>query len=159
MTFCRDFARCIGLSDCGRGSPHVVDTARAKDFPLCIGRTSKGYRGSFSPADGDSPQGRSRQFQSLLHQEGFFDHSDQRLLVFIEFKDTLDYLVGILRNWGFRVGLIHGGMKPGSREEPNSRLYTEQQFKDGAIQVLVATEAAGEGINLQCCHILFNYDI
>ena len=29
----------------------------------------------------------------------------------------------------------------------------------GTIQVLVATEAAGEGINLQCCHILFNYDI
>ena len=40
-----------------------------------------------------------------------------------------------------------------------TRLYTEQQFRDGAIQVLVATEAAGEGINLQCCHILFNYDI
>lgn len=98
-------------------------------------------------------------FKDLLHQEGFFDHSDQRLLVFTEFKDTLDYLVGILKNWGFRVGFIHGGMKTGSREEPNSRLYTEQQFKDGAIQVLVATEAAGEGINLQCCHILFNYDI
>jgi SNF2 family DNA or RNA helicase len=50
-------------------------------------------------------------------------------------------------------------MKPGSRDEPNTRLYSEQQFKDGAIQVLVATEAAGEGINLQCCHVLFNYDI
>jgi superfamily II DNA or RNA helicase len=98
-------------------------------------------------------------FKDLLHQEGFFDHSDQRLLVFTEFKDTLDYLVGVLKNWGFRVGFIHGSMKTGSREEPNSRLYSEQQFKDGAIQVLVATEAAGEGINLQCCHILFNYDI
>ena len=50
-------------------------------------------------------------------------------------------------------------MKPGSRDEPGSRLYTEQQFRDGAIQILVATEAAGEGINLQCCHTLFNYDI
>ncbi|MBI2533276.1 MAG: DEAD/DEAH box helicase, partial [Deltaproteobacteria bacterium] len=97
--------------------------------------------------------------KDLLHQEGFFDHSDKRLLIFTEFKDTLDYLVEILKHWGFRVGVIHGGMKAGSREEPNSRLYTEQQFKDGAIQVLVATEAAGEGINLQCCHILFNYDI
>jgi len=57
------------------------------------------------------------------------------------------------------VGFIHGGMKPGSREEPRTRLYAEQQFKDGAIQVLVATEAAGEGINLQSCHIMFNYDI
>ena len=97
--------------------------------------------------------------KELLHKEGFFDHSDKRLLIFTEFKDTLDYLVEILKNWGFRVGFIHGGMKSGSREEPNSRLYAEQQFKDGGIQVLVATEAAGEGINLQCCHILFNYDI
>src|SRR5947208_12060791 len=43
--------------------------------------------------------------------------------------------------------------------ESRFRLYAEQQFKDGAIQVWVATEAAGEGINLQRCHILFNYDI
>ena len=50
-------------------------------------------------------------------------------------------------------------MKPGSRDEPDTRLYAEQQFSDGGIQVLVATEAAGEGINLQCCNILFNYDI
>jgi hypothetical protein len=60
---------------------------------------------------------------------------------------------------GFRVGFIHGGMKPGSRDDLGTRLHAEQQFKDGAIQVLVATEAAGEGINLQCCHILFNCDI
>jgi len=50
-------------------------------------------------------------------------------------------------------------MKSGGRDQPGTRLHTEQQFKDAAIQILVATEAAGEGINLQCCHILFNYDI
>ncbi len=97
--------------------------------------------------------------KGILQDEGFFDHSDQRLLLFTEFKDTLDYLVAQLKAWGFRVGFIHGGMKPGSREEPGSRIYVEQQFREGEIQVLVATEAAGEGINLQCCHILFNYDI
>ena len=97
--------------------------------------------------------------KALLHEEGFFDRPDQLLLIFTEFKDTLDYLVEQLGKWGFRSGVIHGGMKPGSREEPGTRLYAEQQFKEGAIQVLVATEAAGEGINLQCCHILFNYDI
>lgn len=97
--------------------------------------------------------------KDLLHQEGFFDHPEQRLLLFTEFKDTLDYLMGRLKEWGFKVGCIHGGMKSGFRDQPGTRLYTEQQFKDGDIQVLVATEAAGEGINLQCCHILFNYDI
>ncbi|MCL5021899.1 MAG: SNF2-related protein [Nitrospirae bacterium] len=97
--------------------------------------------------------------KDLLHKEGFFDHPEKRLLIFTEFKDTLDYLLNCLKAWGFRVGCIHGGMKPGSREEPGTRLYAEQQFKEGDIQILVATEAAGEGINLQYCNILFNYDI
>lgn len=97
--------------------------------------------------------------KALLRREGFFDHPEQRLLLFTEFKDTLDYLVDRLKLWGFRVGFIHGGMKPGSRDEPGTRLYAEQQFREGGIQVLVATEAAGEGINLQVCNILFNYDI
>lgn len=99
------------------------------------------------------------QLRELLKREGFFDHPEQRLLLFTEFKDTLDYLVERLGQWGFRVGFIHGGMKPGSRDEPGTRLYAEQQFREGGIQVLVATEAAGEGINLQVCNILFNYDI
>lgn len=97
--------------------------------------------------------------RDILQKQGFFDDPDQRLLLFTEFKDTLGYLMDQLKAWGFRVGCIHGGMKAGSRDEPGSRLHAEQQFREGEIQVLVATEAAGEGINLQCCHILFNYDI
>jgi superfamily II DNA or RNA helicase len=99
------------------------------------------------------------ELKALLQKEGFFDHPEQRLLLFTEFKDTLDYLVERMKLWGFRVGFIHGGMKSGSRDEPGTRLHAEQQFREGGIQVLVATEAAGEGINLQACNILFNYDI
>lgn len=97
--------------------------------------------------------------KSLLQDQGFFDDPGQRLLIFTEFKDTLDYLVERLKTWGFNVGSIHGSMKPGTRDEPGTRLFAEQQFREGATQVLVATEAAGEGINLQVCNILFNYDI
>lgn len=97
--------------------------------------------------------------KELLKREGFFDHPEKRLLIFTEFKDTLDYLVARLKSWGFRVGCIHGGMKSGSRDEPGTRLFAEQQFREGAIQIVVATEAAGKGINLQVCNILFNYDI
>jgi len=97
--------------------------------------------------------------RELLHEQGFYNDPSQRLLIFTEFKDTLDYLMERFTDWGFRVGCIHGGMKPGSRDEPGTRLFTEQQFREGDIQILVATEAAGEGINLQVCHILFNYDI
>ena len=109
--------------------------------------------------EGSGSEAKLAHLRRLMQDEGFFDRPDQRLLIFTEFKDTLDYLVDRLQAWGFRVGCIHGGMKPGSRDEPGTRLYAEQQFRDGAIQVLVATEAAGEGINLQCCNILFNYDI
>jgi superfamily II DNA or RNA helicase len=97
--------------------------------------------------------------ERLLHDEGFFSRKNQRLLIFTEFRDTLDYLLEHFTAWGFKTGCIHGGMKPGSRNDPRTRLYVEQQFKDNEIQVLLATEAAGEGINLQCCNILFNYDI
>ncbi|MCY3783985.1 MAG: helicase-related protein [Chloroflexi bacterium] len=100
-----------------------------------------------------------RRLEEILREEGFFDNPDQRLLIFTEFRDTLSYLVEKLENWGLRTGTIHGSMSPGSRDEPGTRLHAEQQFRDGKIQVLVATEAAGEGINLQCCNFLFNYDI
>ena len=97
--------------------------------------------------------------KTLLEEQGFYSNPKQRLLIFTEFKDTLDYLTTKLKAWGFKIGVIHGSMKPGSRDEVGTRLYSEQQFKDGEIQILVATEAAGEGINLQVCNILFNYDI
>lgn len=97
--------------------------------------------------------------KDLLHREGFFDNPEKRLLLFTEFKDTLDYLVDKLKGWGFKIGCIHGSMKPGSRDEVGTRIFSEQQFRDGEIQILVATEAAGEGINLQVCNVLFNYDI
>ena len=109
--------------------------------------------------EGSGSEAKLGHLREIMQKEGFFDRSDQRLLLFTEFKDTLDYLMEHLKAWGFSVGCIHGGMKPGSRDERGSRLYAEQQFREGAIQVLVATEAAGEGINLQCCHVLFNYDI
>ena len=109
--------------------------------------------------EGASQEAKLSHLRHILQEQGFFERPDQRLLIFTEFTDTLRHLMRQLRDWGFNVGCIHGGMKPGSRNEPNTRLHAEQQFREGAIQVLVATEAAGEGINLQCCHILFNYDI
>ncbi len=119
----------------------------------------QGLASTAKSLEGSGSEAKLSRLKEILREQGFFDHPDQQLLIFTEFKDTLDYLLERLQAWGFRVGSIHGGMKPGSRDEPGTRLYTEQQFREGAIQVLVATEAAGEGINLQCCHILFNYDI
>src|SRR6202163_5007904 len=49
-------------------------------------------------------------------------------------------------------------MKIGDRDTPGTRIYAEREFREEA-QVLVATEAAGEGINLQFCWFMVNYDI
>ena len=86
--------------------------------------------------------------RGIMQDERFFDRPNHRWLLFTEFKDTLDHLMEQLKVWGFSVGCIHGGMTRGSREEPGTLLRTDQQFRESAIRVLVATEAAGEGINL-----------
>jgi len=96
--------------------------------------------------------------KELLTEQGVFRDPKMKLLVFTEHKDTLDYLVGKLRDWNLTVTQIHGGMKVGDRDTPGSRIYAEREFKESC-QVLVATEAAGEGINLQFCWFLINYDI
>ncbi len=96
--------------------------------------------------------------REVLADQDIFVDSKTKLLVFTEFKDTLDYLVAILKGWGLRVTKIHGGMKIGDRNTPGTRLYAEREFREEA-QVLVATEAAGEGINLQFCWLMINFDI
>jgi predicted GIY-YIG superfamily endonuclease len=111
--------------------------------------------------------------KELITQGGFFADADLpagrqvKLLIFTEHKDTLDYLagdghdgrpLGRLREWGLNVTQIHGGMKIGDRDTPGSRIYAEREFRESC-QVLVATEAAGEGINLQFCWYMINYDI
>ena len=93
-----------------------------------------------------------------LKEEGIFNDPKMKLLLFTEHKDTLDFLVEKLRLWGLTVTQIHGGMKIGDRKTAGTRLYAEKEFR-GDCQILVATEAAGEGINLQFCWFLINYDI
>ncbi|MBW1675431.1 MAG: DUF3883 domain-containing protein [Deltaproteobacteria bacterium] len=96
--------------------------------------------------------------KDVITNKGVFKDPKMKLLLFTEHKDTLDYLVGKLREWGLSVTKIHGSMKIGDRNTPESRLYAEKEFRDES-QVLVATEAAGEGINLQFCWFMINYDI
>jgi SNF2 family DNA or RNA helicase len=96
--------------------------------------------------------------REVITQEGVFKDPEMKLLIFTEHKDTLDYLVGKLRDWNLAVTQIHGGMKIGDRDKYGTRIHAEREFKESA-QILVATEAAGEGINLQFCWFMINYDI
>ena len=112
-------------------------------------------------------QSKLLKLKAILKEEGIFDNPKMKLLVFTEHKDTLDYLagdgrderpLGKLREWGLTLTQIHGGMKIGDRDTPGSRINAEREFRECA-QVLVATEAAGEGINLQFCWLMVNFDI
>lgn len=96
--------------------------------------------------------------KELIQSEGLFNDPQMRLLIFTEHKDTLDYLVKKLRDWRLSITQIHGGMNIGDRDTPNTRIFAEREFRESC-QILVATEAAGEGINLQFCWLMINYDI
>jgi SNF2 family DNA or RNA helicase len=81
----------------------------------------------------------------------------QKLVIFTEHRDTLSYLdmrVSTLLGRKEAVVIIHGGM---GREE---RLKAQEAFlHDPDVQELLATDAAGEGINLQRAHLMVNYDL
>jgi superfamily II DNA or RNA helicase len=95
---------------------------------------------------------------SALHQcltrAEFKELTDGRgkLLIFTEHRDTLKHLRQHLEEWGYSVTEIHGGMNPHERKRAREDFRT-------AKQVCVATEAAGEGINLQFCRLMINYDL
>jgi len=81
----------------------------------------------------------------------------RKLIVFTEHRDTLSFLVGRLRSFFGRaeaVVAIHGGVH---REE--RRRIQDTFTQEPECVVLVATDAAGEGINLQRASLLVNYDL
>lgn len=85
------------------------------------------------------------------------DGQREKLIIFTEHRDTLNYLTNKIRSLlgsEEAVITIHGGMV---RDE---RRKAEQLFKqDVGVRVLIATDAAGEGINLQRAHLMINYDL
>lgn len=80
------------------------------------------------------------------------ERKDRKILIFTESRDTLEYLEKKIKEWGFSTNTIHGGMKL------EDRINAEAIFRNET-EVMVATEAAGEGINLQFCNLMINYDI
>ena len=92
--------------------------------------------------------------RQCLERAEFEELKDGRgkLLVFTEHRDTLNHLRDHLESWGWSTCEIHGGMNPRDRKQAQEDFRTSRQ-------ICVATEAAGEGINLQFCHLMVNYDL
>lgn len=79
------------------------------------------------------------------------DKHDAKVVIFTEYKDTLEYLAGSL---DYKMGQIHGMMGISDREQ------ALKNFRDPAgDEVLLCTDAAGEGIDMQFCNVEINYDL
>ena len=97
------------------------------------------------------PERKLEEFRRVIESQTFAARRE-KILVFTEHRDTLIYLTRKLREWGYTVCNIHGGMKLADR------IGAEKEFR-GPAQFMVATEAAGEGINLQFCKVMINWDL
>lgn len=83
----------------------------------------------------------------------------EKFLIFTEHRDTLTYLRSRLEGMGFsgQIGTIHGGMNYVERAEEVA--FFRKPLNEGGARVLVCTDAAGEGINLQFCWVMVNFDM
>ena len=101
--------------------------------------------------------GGDKKWQELANLFANTPMSNEKLVIFTEHRDTLRYLEGriaaLLGN-SDSIVCIHGSMR---RED---RAKAQESFiLDPEVQVLLATDAAGEGINLQRAHLMVNYDL
>ena len=87
------------------------------------------------------------------------EYAGAKLIIFTEHRDTVDFLVHRLEGLGFtgQIATIHGGM-PYQERERQVEFFRRPAAEQGG-NYLVATDAAGEGINLQFCWLMVNYDI
>ena len=120
-----------------------AEVAALGDLSVRVGRVREGGRDSKLVA-----------LRECLERAEFDELKDGRgkLLVFTEHRDTLKHLLEHLESWGYSTCEIHGGMNPRDRRQAQEDFRTNRQ-------ICVATEAAGEGINLQFCHLMVNYDL
>lgn len=92
------------------------------------------------------------------------DHPDEKVLIFSQFADTVDYLVNQLE----AAGIKHVGGATGASDDPTGMAYRfspvsnnkrDRVVPDNELRILVATDVLSEGQNLQDCHIVVNYDL
>ena len=85
--------------------------------------------------------------------------ADEKMLIFTEHRDTMDFLVRRLGGLGYagHIAQIHGGMHFTKRQEQIERFRLPAE--EGGARLMVCTDAAAEGVNLQFCWIMVNYDI
>jgi ATP-dependent RNA helicase RhlE len=96
-----------------------------------------------------TPQGdKAKLLETYLKQ-----HQGEMALVFGRTKHGSEKLMKLLCSWGFKAGSIHGNKSQGQRER------TLKEFRDGTLDVLVATDVAARGIDIAGVRHVYNYDL
>jgi SNF2 family DNA or RNA helicase len=152
----------LGSEELEELEEEVVDAATAS-------RTADELRAEISSLDSLVIQAKKVRFadtdrkwielRNLLDSDAMADPAGGRrkILIFTEHRDTLNYLMAKIRMLLGREDVadtIHGGVRREDRREIQDRFR-----QDPALSVLVATDAAGEGLNLQRAHLMVNYDL
>ncbi|MCX4438938.1 MULTISPECIES: DISARM system SNF2-like helicase DrmD [Streptomyces] len=104
-----------------------------------------------------------RELKAICRPDGQF-WTNERVVVFTEYRDTQKWLFNLLQQQeltdGGRVAILHGGLNTDDREQIRLGFQAHPASDEGKVRILLATDAASEGIDLQNhCHRLFNYDI
>lgn len=141
----------------------IVDQASAAQTVAELDAEIRMLKGLEHMADSVRQSGTDRKWDELsklLQDDATMFEGDgtrEKLIIFTEHRDTLRYLTDKIRSLLGReeaVVTIHGGMLRDDRRK------VEELFKqDKGVRILIATDAAGEGINLQRAHLMVNYDL
>jgi ATP-dependent RNA helicase RhlE len=91
--------------------------------------------------------------KAKLLESYLLKHPGEQALVFGRTKHGSEKLMKLLASWGFKVGSIHGN------KSQNQRDRTLTEFREGALDVLVATDVAARGIDIPTVRHVYNYDM
>jgi len=107
----------------------------------------------------NSPESESSKFERLREILTDPKFTGEKFIVFTEHRDTLHFLVQRLSGLGYtgQIAQIHGGMHYTERQEQVERFRLPSDA--GGARFMLCTDAAAEGINLQFCWIMINYDV
>ena len=105
--------------------------------------------------------GRESKFERMAAMLRAPQYRDQKVIIYTEHRDTLDFLTRRLEGMGYagQVAYIHGGLGFEERDAQVERFRAPHDGEGKGARFFIGTDAAAEGINLQFCGILFNYDV
>lgn len=140
------------LRESGSSAAATVETLRSLAGVAKLAGYKKELRQLAKQAAAVDVSAKADALHKLLQAQAAGDSNDGKVLVFTQFRATLDLLASRLQEWGIDFALYHGGL---TSRQKNQAI---QDFQDH-LPVLLSTEAAGEGRNLQFCRALVNFDL